>query len=163
MNWIPLNEIEYAYVWEKFNKHLKFNPSINKKDWPSFKEPKPFITYDISPAFRFPNMINDFDKNVIKALQECISDGEYIYALDWQHECYWYNPYLESPCNNFGDQPIPFFPNGDYYCFLQKDFEWGLLGHPWEQTICIFGNQLINATTNHKPQMFDKILRSYLD
>ncbi|MFB4279141.1 DUF2716 domain-containing protein [Nonomuraea sp. MTCD27] len=35
------------------------------------------------------------------------------------------------------------FPNGDYYVFLSEDRTNGTFGHPWEQTLCIFGTSLI--------------------
>jgi hypothetical protein len=37
------------------------------------------------------------------------------------------------------------FPNGDYYIFLSEDFRTGTFGHPWEETMCIFGDRLLTA------------------
>jgi len=54
---------------------------------------------------------------------------------------------------------IPVFPNGDYYFFIQKDFKWGYLGHPWEESITIFGEELIESFERNKPEMFQNILR----
>ncbi|WP_246426664.1 DUF2716 domain-containing protein [Paenibacillus rhizosphaerae] len=28
-------------------------------------------------------------------------------------------------------------PDGDYHFFFARDFSWGILGHPWEETITI--------------------------
>lgn len=37
----------------------------------------------------------------------------------------------------------PFYPDGDYYFFIDESFEFGLLGHPWRQEIWIFGEPLL--------------------
>jgi Protein of unknown function (DUF2716) len=39
----------------------------------------------------------------------------------------------------------PPFPNGDYYIFLTEDLTQGTFGHPWEQTFCVFGRDLVGA------------------
>lgn len=61
--------------------------------------------------------------------------------------------------NEFDEWTVPIFPNGDYYFFIHKDFEWGYLGHPWERTITVFGKELIKGFEKHRPRMFQKILR----
>lgn len=43
--------------------------------------------------------------------------------------------------------------------FIQKDFKWGYLGHPWEESITIFGEELIESFERNKPEMFQNILR----
>jgi hypothetical protein len=93
------------------------------------------------------------------AFQELTNDNEYFYALDWNHPCYWVNSFLEFPRDEFNEWIIPIFPDGDYYFFIQKDFNWGFFGHPWEGTITLFGKELIQAIEKNKPKMFNKALR----
>ena len=38
-----------------------------------------------------------------------------------------------------------FYPDGDYYFFVQRDLKWGYLGHPWRREIWLFGAPLIGA------------------
>ncbi|MDR7250575.1 hypothetical protein J2W41_003356 [Bacillus pumilus] len=80
-------------------------------------------------------------------------------ALDWQHECYWITPYGSFEKDEFGDWAVPVLPNGDYYFFLSKEMHWGLLGHPWEQSITIFGEGLIDSFTRHHPILFQRKIR----
>jgi hypothetical protein len=40
---------------------------------------------------------------------------------------------------------VEVFPNGDYYAFLTEDMTAGTFGHPWEQTLRVFGDQLVSA------------------
>ncbi|MES9706026.1 DUF2716 domain-containing protein, partial [Bacillus toyonensis] len=68
-------------------------------------------------------------------------------------------PHLAFERNEFYEWRIPIFPNGDYYFFIQKDFKWGYLGHPWEKSITIFGKEIIESFKQNKPEMFQNILR----
>jgi len=159
-NWVPLSKNEYGQIWDRIYRDFKFKPSTSI--FPSFKVPHPYITFNISDYFGESTDLDAYDElegRVLDAFIECTMRGEYILALDWQHECYWINPRLAFERDEFGEWAIPIFPNGDYYFFIQKDFKWGFLGHPWEESITIFGNELINAFNRHKPRMFRKILR----
>ena len=159
-NWLKLSNLEYEKVWNKIYDELNFEPSIS--DFPSFTVPIPFITYDVSPYFGESEDLDAYDDLEEKALLvflENSSKDEYIYALDWQHECYWINPNLDFQKNEFDEWTVPIFPNGDYYFFIHKDFQWGYLGHPWERTITVFGKELIKGFEKHPPRMFQKILR----
>ena len=159
-NWLELSEVEYEKVGNKIFDVMKFKPS--NSDFPSFKVPTPFITYDISIYFGDSDDLEAYDDLEEKALlvfKENTLQDEYIYALDWQHECYWINPRLEFEKDEFDEWKIPIFPNGDYYFFIHKGFEWGYLGHPWEKTITIFGKGLIKGFEKHQPKMFQKVLR----
>jgi hypothetical protein len=159
-NWIKLSKIENEVVWNKIYEDFKFEPSISK--FPSFSVPRPFITFDISNYFGQSEELEVYDDLEEKALivfQNNTSKDEYLMALDWQHECFWVNPHLEFDRDEFGEWTIPIFPNGDYYFFIQKEFKWGYLGHPWEKSITIFGEDLISSFQKQKPRMFQKILR----
>jgi len=41
--------------------------------------------------------------------------------------------------------PTTVFPNGDYTIFLTEDMSTGTFGHPWEQTLCVFGEPMVSA------------------
>lgn len=159
-NWVPFSRQEYEQIWDRIYRDFKFEPSIS--NFPPFQVPPPFITYDISDYFgdlADLDAYDDLEEQALDAFKEITSVDEYILALDWQHKCYWVNPRSEFEKDEFGEWTIPIFPNGDYYFFIQKDFKWGYLGHPWERSITIFGKELINAFDKHKPRMFCKILR----
>ena len=160
LNWIELSKTQYKEVWDKIDEEMSFKPSIT--DFPSFTVPSPFITYDISDYFGESvdfTVYDDLEEKALYAFQENIAKNEYMYALDWQHPSYWINPYLEFEKDEFDQWTVPIIPNGDYYFFIHKDFEWGFLGHPWEQTITIFGQALINSFEKHPPRMFQNVVR----
>ncbi|PUB08211.1 DUF2716 domain-containing protein [Paenisporosarcina sp. OV554] len=163
-NWIELSALEYKEVWDRIYDEFNFEPSIS--NFPSFEVPNPFITYDISPYINwsgdsgtYNEIYNDLEDKSLLVFQELTQKNEYMYAVDWQHPGYWINPRLEFQKSEFDEWIVPVFPNGDYYFFIQKNFEWGFLGHPWEETITIFGKELIKGFEKHQPRMFQKILR----
>jgi len=38
--------------------------------------------------------------------------------------------------------PGAVFPDGDYHIHLTRDLRLGTFGHPWEETVCVFGDLL---------------------
>ena len=79
---------------------------------------------------------------------------KHMYALDWQHSGFRYNPRIatlkrsmfihDERYENGGYNAFfpGFYPDGDYYFFISKDFLWGYLTHPWLRKAWIFGKQL---------------------
>ncbi|WEZ69740.1 DUF2716 domain-containing protein [Bacillus altitudinis] len=64
------------------------------------------------------------------------------------------SPYITYDIS--GEWRVPVLPNGDDYFFLSKEITRGLLGHPWEQSITIFGEGLIDSFTRHRPFLFQR-------
>lgn len=64
-------------------------------------------------------------------------------ALDWQHPAYRYSPALQSLTD--AAAAVPVFPNGDYSAHMTQDPRWGTFGHPWQQTLTIWGVDLIES------------------
>jgi len=65
-------------------------------------------------------------------------------VLDWQHPSYWFRPHAVADATRWPPSPVTPFPDGDYYIFLTEDMSQGTFGHPWEQTLCVFGNDLVD-------------------
>ena len=57
---------------------------------------------------------------------------------------------------------VPVLPNGDYYLYLAPDLSFGTFGHPWEQTICVFGAPLLAATESNRPRLLTRAVRSHV-
>jgi hypothetical protein len=68
---------------------------------------------------------------------------EELTALDWQHPAYRYSP--SKHVLSGVEWNIPVFPNGDYYVHATADLRWGTFGHPWQQWLCIWGQDLVEA------------------
>ncbi|MFE5023138.1 DUF2716 domain-containing protein [Streptomyces sp. NPDC056656] len=50
--------------------------------------------------------------------------------------------------------PLSPYPDGDYYIYLSEDFRMGSFGHPWEESLCLFGEVLLDAVSTE----VDKVL-----
>jgi hypothetical protein len=46
------------------------------------------------------------------------------------------------------DWPGYVYPDGDYYLYLTGDMRLGTFGHPWERTLCVFGEALLAQVTD---------------
>jgi hypothetical protein len=74
---------------------------------------------------------------------EFAGDPHWI-VLDWHHTGYVLDVVVHATTPDT-EWRVPVFPNGDYYLFARPDFSEGTFGHPWEQTLCVFG-QRVTAT-----------------
>jgi hypothetical protein len=54
---------------------------------------------------------------------------------------------------------VPVFPDGVYTLFLAADARFGIFGHPWEMTVCVFGQELLDAFGPDLPELFRKLVR----
>jgi Protein of unknown function (DUF2716) len=123
------------------------------KNFPGIYEPRPSVTY----RWNYDSLLNtrdDFQNNALASFKSLVSPDGKIYALDWQHTCYWFYPHFSKDERWWID-----LPDGDYAIFISEDFSFGYFGHPWEATICIFGQPLLEAFQKNPPQLFSKILR----
>ncbi|MEK4187754.1 MULTISPECIES: DUF2716 domain-containing protein [Paenibacillus] len=154
MNWIELTDTEYRKAWDLFENKFSFFPSTKADDWPSITvlEEK-FITFSLTVTWDAKSDYEERCRHVFKSL---IYRDEYIFALDWQHECFWFNPHLP---NGEREWTIPFYPNGDYCIFFPKDLRWCYFAHPWENSVTLINKDLIQEFANNKPAIFGNIIR----
>src|SRR5690349_759095 len=87
--WRRLTETETDSVWDRFYLAFDFHPSVDQKDWPGIREPRPSVTYAIDHAFgdphRFDSLQADLTSHLIAAFRRCCAAGRSMYVLDWQH------------------------------------------------------------------------------
>ncbi|KXZ13067.1 DUF2716 domain-containing protein [Bacillus nakamurai] len=155
MNWHCLSEEETGRLWCQFNRAVKWKPG-SKFD--QIKPPKPFQIFDVSRGFNGEeesiSLLDDAEAKIVKAFQSCTLKQEFMYALDYQHECYMFNPHEPIDKDEFGEWLVPAIPNGDNCFFIHQDIQWGLLGDPRQQTITVFGAPLIRAIHRNAPILF---------
>ncbi len=155
---------EDTLAWDFMFYQLSFKPSIHSEDFPGILEPMNSITYNFSEYFKLePDEVeireSELNQLVHRAFCRLTNVEESIYSLDWQHQCYIFFPHKLVTPQSTRVWEIPVLPNGDYYIFLQKDFEFGTFGHPWEKTICFFGQDLVNLIEQDTPQILGSPIR----
>lgn len=149
--WVELDEQEYDFAWDNFSSTFKFSPSTSK--FPGILEPISSVTYFLGHDLSPEKEVDDLYENLLKAFQEVLPLDGRMYALDWQHACFWFYPHYFDKSWKIG------LPDGDYAIFISEDFSFGYFGHPWEATICVFGEAMLEAFQKYPPLLFQKILR----
>src|SRR5262252_1620606 len=132
-DWTPLPEAVRKGVWDEFYARFQFRPSVHFQEWPGIREPTPFRTYNIAGVRDDPNravLETQFETTCLLALRKAVSPSAWLYALDWQHPCYYFRPHQAK----VGDWwAISALPDGDYHIFISADLAFGWFGHPWEE------------------------------
>lgn len=151
--WTELREAESADVWTRFARERHFRPSVQPTEWPGLAEPSPFVTWAVPDPWSESDL-EDLHECALRAFRKALPPSAVMYALDWQHTSYRLSPHAEV-------EPwlVSAIPNGDYSIFLAPELGWGWFGHPWEQTICVFGAPLLAALVEAPPVLFTRALR----
>lgn len=119
------------------------------RSWPAIDEPRPSVTIDLGPIFagehaQFAAGADAVNSLALAALVRVLDSDASVVVLDWQHQTYRFRPHSFA-CRPSRQWPTTVFPNGDYHAFLTEDMSTGTFGHPWEQTLCVFGESLVST------------------
>ena len=166
--WEVISEEEYDCVWNNVMESFKFKPRYNSTNnaIPFLKLPEPFHIYEMhlftSHLKDKSIIINDdyynvFNEHITNIFIKCMANEDFLYALDWQHTCFRYNPKSSEKMPHMletDDYNIyfpNFYPDGDYYFFIAKDFSWGYFTHPWKQQLWVFGKDMVEEIKKVPP------------
>ena len=136
--WLKFTDNDYSVIWDRFYSDFHFKPNYHERSMPAISEPAPFVTFDLSADLTDETRA-DIDSLLLNSFRAVTPPDRVMYSLDWQHTCYRFDP---RAVDNMG--PIGWFPDGDYHVFLADDFTFGTFGHPWQQSLCIFGQPLLD-------------------
>ncbi|MGW7053568.1 DUF2716 domain-containing protein [Streptomyces sp. NPDC054887] len=152
-----LPEAEYRHVWDRFYEDFDFQPSMSSFKWPAINEPLASVTWRLTALDDDPGYerLDRMTVVVKQGLASCVGPRGTLLALDWQHTAYRFAP-QEVGGPGQPAWPLSPYPDGDYYIYLTEDFRHGTFGHPWEESLCLFGEDLLNAASAE----LDKVLGS---
>ena len=147
--WSPISMDADDEYWTPFCRRFDFRPGMDSGE-PAIAEPVPSVTVDLGPIFaarshpEFAAGVHAVNSLTLLALVRVLEPDTSLVVLDWQHQTYRFWPH------RLAGQPDPqwqteVFPNGHYYVFLTEDMSTGTFGHPWEQTLCVFGEPLVST------------------
>lgn len=142
---------EYESVWTHFDAKFGFRAGTQPSSWPGITEPQGSITFGLGSLFDGTGttewLRQAINFTVIWALADIVGPDQPIIAMDWQHPSYHFWPHRNIATDPSGmlsmNHTTP-VPDGDYFIFLSEDMSMGTFGHPWEQTLCVFGNDLVS-------------------
>lgn len=135
--------------WAPFDERFQFRAGMQPERWPGIRESAPSVTFDLSSVFRGDQAEFGAGRRAINALAlvamvRTVPVTERLLVLDWQHPGYWFWPHRQAVSDD-AQWPVEVFPNGDYYIFLAEDMIAGTFGHPWEETLCVFGQRFVST------------------
>ena len=149
---------EYDKIWDWVHKTLHFQPNGLDKGHdfpygPPFQIPFPHTVYGIENMTE--PQLDIMDDLIRTVFLNVTQPGQRLYALDWQHSGFLFDPRADDAYQSvrLGDSPYfsgglyayfpPFYPDGDYYFFIDEHLQFGYLSHPWREEVWIFGDVLI--------------------
>ena len=150
---VILDEKLYDEIWNRIEKEYNFYPSKYKKI-NTFEFNIENICYQLNSCWSAEQekIVNDIFKKL---------SNDDLYALDWNHEFFEYNPNenIELGYHYYDtDREVnvyfpSYYPNGDFHMFLSKDWSYGMFGHPWRNEIYVFGKKIINEFENKEKEL----------
>lgn len=141
-------------LWDKIFGEYRFVPNCVKEPYPWIQLPQP------CRSFRLKNVWNDEQEALVNSFF-VQSGAEKLYALDWHHDCFSFDPkdfgrlikeYHDEDCDCNVYFPS-YYPNGDYYFFVEEDWKCALFGHPWISEIVVYGQELIGLFEANKEEL----------
>lgn len=162
--WTSLVQPEYHDAWDRFERQFRFKPSC-PADGPGILEPVPSVTFDLNSAVPPVKSddpyysVVDLHVKAYATFQRVTPIGKSLIVLDWKHDEYLFDPHAQFDAANWREWKTWVYPDGDYYIFLAEDFRYGTFGHPWAGTICVWGQELIDAFADDPPILFQRVVR----
>lgn len=140
---VILSDEEYNGIWNRFETNFKFKPSVKNEDEP-FVMPEKYTRYSLGKVW------GELEELLVNELFKQAGNQQ-IYALDYQHDCFEFSPWENIlPDTQWYDEErdvnvyFPsYYPNGDWYFFVDKDFLYGILGVPFRNELYVFGEKLM--------------------
>lgn len=138
-------------VWNKICSRFKFVPDHKAVPYPWIELPTPFKIYQLD----FSAVGTHWDR-LINSVFVQLGSSE-LYALDWQHDCFVFSPrdywkLVKEYHDDVRDCNVYFphyYPDGDYYFFVDPQWKYGMFGHPRLMQIAVFGEELIGHVDRH--------------
>ena len=142
------HRLDYDEAWAAFDERFAFTPDFHERDRPAITLPERSLVLDLRPVCSGgdPRSVVGQAAITASALRAFVwlAGDRTMTALDWHHIPYRYSPAAHALAR-LEPWPIPVFPNGDYYIHLADDLGWGTFGHPWQQTLTLWGDELIES------------------
>lgn len=147
---IILDNDIYDEIWNRFKAEFEFQPSVVNGN-------KPFRIKQFHKVYKLLKVWDSRDESLINDLMSQMGNSD-IYALDWQHDCFIFNPEEKIPLHTEWHDGIRdvqvyfpcYYPDGDYHIFTDKEFSYGILGSPWTREIYVFGELLVKLMDEKK-------------
>jgi hypothetical protein len=147
-----IGDRDHDALCAEFQARFAFKPSYTY--YPAIEEPPDSVTWhvgdvtDTRHSYQLRRNLPDdhrvarLQRTIERGLRACVRPGEQLYSVDWWHQGYRFDP------ARVGGSGQPSWPGaacweGDYYILLTRDLRMGTFWHPWEESLCVFGAELL--------------------
>ena len=136
-----------APFWERFQEIFEFRPNFYDGSASAIRIPAGSLVVDLSPIYgadpaRYEAGCAAVQAAAVRAFV-WLAEDEDLVALDWQHPSFLWSPADQAVLG--GRPAVSVWPDGDYYMHMTRDLRWGTFGHPWQQTLTIWGADLVGT------------------
>lgn len=122
-----------------------------------------YAIYTMKPVLTGgPVMEETFSREMEALLRGLVEEDAWLYAMEWEHSTFRMWPHSAPPEAAYEEIPYAvslgvaglenyrayyptFVPGKHFHFFVQPDFAWGYLHHPWEGQAWIWGREMIEA------------------
>lgn len=145
--WEKLTNERNDLYWSGFTNKFSFHPGVREDSFPGIDEPTPSVTFALpkGPTKELYSLNNRrLNSDTLSGFRFATDTALELVVLDWQHQGYLFRP-DDASTQDADNWKLSVYPNGDYHIFVTASLEYGIFGHPWERTICIFGEKLVST------------------
>lgn len=159
---------DHDALCDEFKARFAFKPSHTY--YPAIEEPPDSVTWhvgDVTDTRHTYRLRRDLpDDHRVARLQDIVErglrvhvrPGEQLYSVDWWHKGYRFDP------ARVGAPGQPTWPGtacweGDYYMLLTRDLRMGTFWHPWEESLCVFGTELLAEVEDDLTAVLGTVMR----
>jgi hypothetical protein len=145
----PVGEAEYDDLVNRFKRRFAFNASM--RQFPGVTEPEESITWS--------NVLDAADEvgpAVRRALTACVQPGELVFFADPYHQG------SAADLHRVGGPGQPRWnasaiADGDYAINAPYDLRFGTFGHPWEDSLCVWGVDLLAEVSDELDALLPRL------
>jgi len=163
-----LRDPEHDALCDMFEARFVFKPSYTY--YPAVEEPPHSVTWhvgdvtDTRQTYRLMRSLPEdhrvarIQRVVERGLRACVRPDEQLYSVSWWHQGYRFDP------ARVGDPGRPAWPGpacweGEYYKLLTRDLRLGTFWHPWEESLCVFGAELLAEVEDDLTAVLGTVMR----
>ncbi|MEZ6139884.1 MAG: DUF2716 domain-containing protein [Zavarzinella sp.] len=165
--WLQISDVQNEQLWAEFTTRFSFRSSISPDSWPAIVEPYPHVTWSVSgmqktyelDAEQFCAVERLSREQLLRAFCAIRALGDTVYVLDLNHDGYSFKPII-TVSTGMDTWPISIIPVHNYSLFVDPTFSIGLFSHPWEASICVFGELLVKQMGVTPLACFGAVIRS---
>ncbi|GAA3987957.1 DUF2716 domain-containing protein [Allokutzneria multivorans] len=148
-----LDDPDHDALGEEFEARFAFKPSYTY--YPGIDEPADSITWHVADVAKAHARVQDI---VERGLRARVRPGEDVHSVRWWRQGYRFDP------ARVGGPGQPGWPGtacweGDYYKLLTRDLRMGTFWHPWEESLCVFGAELLAEVEDELTAALGTVMR----